>query len=97
MWKKRTSIISTIKSKYWQRTHKYGICIPNSIQEAYNIDNDEGNNLWHEAVAEEMVNIKVHLKNMMAKLKTSKDTRKLQHISFLTSNLERTFDIRPDA
>jgi hypothetical protein len=33
--KKKARILSKIKSKYWQRTHKYGIRIPKSIDEAY--------------------------------------------------------------
>ena len=36
--KKRKAIISKLKSKYWQRTHKYGIRIPKSVKEAYQID-----------------------------------------------------------
>ena len=32
---KRKVMISKLKSKYWQRTHRYGIVIPNYIKEAY--------------------------------------------------------------
>ena len=32
--KKRTRIVSKLKSKYWQRTPKYGICKPKNIDEA---------------------------------------------------------------
>ena len=32
--KKRTRIVSKLKSKYWQRTQKYGIQIPKNIDEA---------------------------------------------------------------
>ena len=32
--KKRNLIISKVKSKYWHRTHKYGIRIPKSVEEA---------------------------------------------------------------
>jgi hypothetical protein len=34
VYKKRDQILSKIKSKYWQRTHKYGIRIPKSVAEA---------------------------------------------------------------
>ena len=40
--RKRSRIISKIKSKYWQRTHNFGTRIPNSVQEAY--DTDKANN-----------------------------------------------------
>ena len=56
--KKRISIIAKIKSKYWQRTHKYGIRIPKSVNEALQIDKEEGNNLWRDSIAEEMKKIK---------------------------------------
>ena len=60
--KKRKSIISKIKSKYWQRTHKYGIRIPKSVKEAYDIDKTEGNTYWHDAIEQEMVKIRQAMK-----------------------------------
>ena len=56
--KKRESIISKIRSKYWQRTHKYGIRIPKSVEEALEIDEEEGNHVWRDSIAEEMTKIK---------------------------------------
>ena len=41
--KKRDAIISKIKSKYWQRTHKYGIRVPKTVKEALSIDAEQGN------------------------------------------------------
>ena len=39
-----------MKSKYWQRTHKYGFRIPKSVNEALEIDKEEGNTYWKEAI-----------------------------------------------
>ena len=36
--RKRKAMISKLKYKYWQRTHKYGIKIPKSIKGAYDSD-----------------------------------------------------------
>jgi hypothetical protein len=36
--KKRNCIIAKVKSKYWARTHKYGIGVPKLVQEAKEID-----------------------------------------------------------
>lgn len=36
--KKREHHISKVKSKYWQRTHKYGIEIPKSVAHALELD-----------------------------------------------------------
>ena len=56
--KKKSRIISKIKSKYWQRTHKYGIRVPKTVQEAISIDNENGNNLWRDALLKEMENVR---------------------------------------
>ena len=56
--KKRKTIISKLKSKYWQRTHKYGMRVPKLVKEALAIDKEEGNNVWRESIEEEMKKIK---------------------------------------
>ena len=55
--KKRDRIIAKVKSKYWQRTHKYGIKIPKSVKEAIAIDKENGNTLWWDAIRKEMKNV----------------------------------------
>ena len=57
--KKRESIISKLKTKYWQRTHKYGIRIPRNITEAIRIDKDNNNTYWMDAVKMEMTNNRI--------------------------------------
>ncbi len=47
-----------MKSKYWQRTHKYGIRIPKTVQEALAIDKQNGNTLWWDAICKEMRNVR---------------------------------------
>jgi len=42
--KKRRSTIS--KSKYWEKSHKYGIKIPKTYQEAIELDRENNNTLW---------------------------------------------------
>ena len=43
--KKKERFISKVKSKYWERTHKYGIRIPKTIKEALEIDEENSNRL----------------------------------------------------
>jgi len=57
--RKRERIVAKVKSKYWLRTHKYGIQIPKSVDEALAIDRENGNELWAEAIAKEMANVKI--------------------------------------
>jgi Reverse transcriptase (RNA-dependent DNA polymerase) len=59
--RKRNCIISKVKqsrSKYLQRTHKFGFRIPKSVEEARQIDEENGNNLWWEAILKEMKNVR---------------------------------------
>jgi hypothetical protein len=46
-----------VKSKYWVRTHKYGIELLKSIAEAYRIDERTGADFWAKAIAKEMRNV----------------------------------------
>ena len=55
--RKRKAILSKVKSKYWQRTHKYGIRVPKSVEEALQIDEQNGNDYWKKAIEAEMKKI----------------------------------------
>ena len=43
-------IIQRTRLKYWEHTHKYGIGIPKSIEEAKDIGEENDNILWMDAV-----------------------------------------------
>lgn len=57
--RKRKRIISKLKTKYWQRTHKYGIEIPKNMDDVKRIDEKNGNTLWMDSVKLEMKNVRV--------------------------------------
>jgi Reverse transcriptase (RNA-dependent DNA polymerase) len=46
------------KKKYWQTTHKFGFRLPKSVKEAFEIDREEGNSLWRDAIEKEMRNVR---------------------------------------
>ncbi|GFH50498.1 hypothetical protein CTEN210_06974 [Chaetoceros tenuissimus] len=54
---KRDRIISKVKSKYWRTTHKFGIRIPKTVREAYEIDRLRGTNFWTKAIEKKMSNV----------------------------------------
>ena len=56
--RKSERIIKKLKSKYWSRTHKYGIRMPKSVAEAIEIDKENGNTLWWDAIMLEMKNVR---------------------------------------
>jgi hypothetical protein len=57
--KKRSRIIAKVKSKYWTRTHKFGIRIPKSVEQAKQLDIENGNTLWWDSILKEMKNVLV--------------------------------------
>ena len=60
--KKRKTIIQKVRSKYWQKTHKYGIRIPKTVAEAKSIDKENGDTMWMDAVRLEMKNVRIAFK-----------------------------------
>ena len=59
--KKRNIIILKVKSKYWMRTHKFGIRVPKSVAEAKRLKEENGDTLWWDAVCKEMKNVRIRL------------------------------------
>ena len=47
--RKRDRIISKTHM-YWLKTHKYGIRVPNTVEEAILIDNENGDTLWWDTI-----------------------------------------------
>ena len=55
--KKRDRIIRKVKSRYWERSHKYGVRLPKSVAEALRMDRESGTDFWQRAIEKEMKNI----------------------------------------
>ena len=55
--RKRDVILSKIKARIRKTTHKYGVEIPEDVSQAYKLDRENGNTLWRDALAKEMLNI----------------------------------------
>jgi hypothetical protein len=53
---RKNHIVNAMKSQYVCRTHKYGIQLPKSIKEGYEIDRESGTEFWHCAILKEMTN-----------------------------------------
>ena len=43
--RRRNRIISKVKKKYWRTTHKHGVRVPKTWEEALELDRQNGNNL----------------------------------------------------
>jgi len=55
--RKQDDIISSVKSKICQLTHKHGTEIPNSLEHARQLDIKNGNDFWRKAIYKEMLNV----------------------------------------
>ena len=54
----RNRFLSKVKSRYWKTTHKFGIELPHSVEQAFRIDQQNGDQLWRKAIEKEMGKIK---------------------------------------
>ena len=56
---KRNRIISKVKSKYWMRTHKFGIRVTKSVANAKRLDKENGDTLWWGAICKKMKHVRI--------------------------------------
>ena len=91
--KKRIAIISKVKSKYWQKTHKYGIRVPKNAHEAWKIDAEDENTLWQDAISMEMKNNRIAFEDFDGDIKDLKGYEQISgHLIFdvkLSENFRR--------
>ena len=52
--KRRNRRINQVKKKYWKTTHKYGVRLPKSVEEAIRLDKENGDTQWQDAIKKEM-------------------------------------------
>ena len=57
--RRRDHFISKVTSKYWSTTHKFGIEMPKSVEHALELDKQNGNTFWYDAIQKEMKNVKI--------------------------------------
>jgi hypothetical protein len=57
--KKRARLIKQVYKRKRMNKFKYGIEVPNTVGQAYALDEKNGNSLWRDAIAKEMENVMV--------------------------------------
>jgi hypothetical protein len=60
--KKRNIIIAAVTKRFHKCTHKFGIQVPKTWDEAVKLDEGNGNTLWQDAMRKEMNNVHIALK-----------------------------------
>jgi hypothetical protein len=59
--RRRNRIIAKVKRRYWSLTHKFGIQVPKTVEEALQIDESTGTTFWFDAIKKEMEKVKIAL------------------------------------
>jgi hypothetical protein len=57
--RKRNRIIAKVKKRYWRLTHKFGIRLPKTVEEAIQIDRETNTTYWTDAIKKEMERVGV--------------------------------------
>ena len=57
--KQRKLYIKSSHTRYAKRTHKFGIRVPRTVEEALRIDKETNTRYWHDAIQKEMLNTRV--------------------------------------
>ena len=64
--KKRDRIIASVNARYLKTTHKFGIRVPKTVLEAIEIDRENGNTMWQDAIQKEMNAVRIAFKVLEA-------------------------------
>jgi len=54
--RRKKRILKATKTRYAKRTHKFGIKVPQTVEEALQIDVDTKTTFWHDTIKKEMIN-----------------------------------------
>ncbi len=66
--RKTDHIISLVRKRnpcYLKRTHKFGIELPKTVKDAFELDKKNGNTFWADAIAKEMKDVRVTFKILL--------------------------------
>ena len=65
MLKKKDRIIASVRkwqTRYLKKSHKFGIELPKTVEQAYILDAKNGNTFWADAMPKERENVRVAFK-----------------------------------
>jgi hypothetical protein len=94
---RRNRIISKVKSRYWQMTHKFGIRLPKTVTEALEIDKATDTDFWRKAVNKEMAKVKITWKtNHELTPQQARGDRASELIGFQEIGCHIIFDVKMD-
>ena len=91
----RDSIISRVKYNYWRTSNKFGIRVPKTEKEAYDIDRQSGTDFCTKDIAKEMTNICISFEKLEGVTPDEIIKGKIKP-GYENVNLHMIFDLRID-
>ncbi len=87
-----------MKSRYWKTSHKYGVRLPHSVQEALQIDKETGTDFWWSAIQKEMNKLMIAFDYDESKTQEQiqKGLTKGDYVGFQEINCCMIFDVKTD-
>jgi len=93
--RRRRRIIAKVKSRYWDTTHKFGIELPETVEQALRIDKETGTSFWKQAIDKEMANVRPAFEEWTeGTLKDARDGKKL--VGYQEISCHMIFDVKMD-
>jgi hypothetical protein len=86
--RQRDRIIAAVNTRVRRTSHKYGIEVPFTLDQAKKLDHINGNNLWEQAINLEMANVKVAFEIL--------DTDQAIPVGWTKSSGHLVFDVKMD-
>jgi hypothetical protein len=94
--RKRNRIVAKVK-RYWRTTHKFGIRVPKTVEEALAIDEETGTDFWRKALGKEMSKVKVAWKSAEGvTLEQARSGKEPSMIGFQEIRCHVIFDVKMD-
>jgi hypothetical protein len=96
--RKRNRIIAKLKRRYWRITHKFGIQLPKTVEEAIQIDRETNTTFWTDAIKKEMekVNIAFDFIEDWTPEQVRKGAAKGDFVGFQEIDCHIVFDVKMD-
>ena len=90
--RKRKQIVAKVKSRYWRTTHKFGVRLPHSVEEAYKLDAQNGNDFWRRAIEKEMSRVRIAFEKWLDG--TTRDDARKKLVGYQEIRCHMIFDIK---
>ena len=94
----RNRIIGKVKSRYWKTSHKYGVRLPHSVQEALQLDKESGTDFWWKAIQKELKKVMIALEfdDSVTPEQIREGLAKDKYVGFQEIKCHMIFDVKMD-